>query len=150
MADFKVPRLAPPFGPDYPVGLDCSADAGRTKQSFAEESNINSIMAKFHITGVLVDPKITSDRQAFFGDVSGIGDYQAMKNKVLESEVHFGNLPSAIRTRFGNKPNELVKFLEDPANKEEAIKLGIVNPPPEPPEEPVAPVPPAAPPEPPA
>lgn len=135
--EIAIPRMAPPFGPDYPVGLDCSGDKGRTKQSFAEESNINSIMKKFHRTGQLEDPTKISDRKAFFGDVSGIGDFQQMKNQVLEAEVHFGNLPSEIRTRFGNKPNELVEFLNDPANKDEAIELGIVNP--DPVEEPAAP-----------
>ncbi len=130
--EIAVPRLAPPFGPDHQVGLDCSVDKGRTKQSFAEEANINSIMKKFHRTGELVDPTKISDRKAFFGDVSGIGDFQQMKNTVLEAEVHFGNLPSEIRTRFENQPNKLVEFLEDPANKDEAIELGIVNPDPEP------------------
>lgn len=137
--EIQVPRLAPPFGPDFQVGIDCSVDKGRTKQSFTEEANINSIMKKFHRTGELVNPAKISDRKAFYGDVSGIGDFQQMKNTVLEAEVHFGNLPSEIRTRFNNKPNELVEFLKDDANKEEAIKLGIVNPDPEPEPDPVVP-----------
>ncbi len=134
----KTPRLAPPYGPDFPVTLDCSGDKGRTKQSFEEETNINSIMRKFHQTGELVDPAKIASRQAFFGDVSTIGDFQQMKNKVIDAELAFGDLPSDIRTRFGNKPGELVEFLEDPQNKEEAIELGIVNAPEEAPPAPLA------------
>lgn len=141
------PRFAPPFGPDFPVTIDCSVDKGRTKQSFAEETDINKMMAKFHKTGVLIDPSKISDRKAFFGDVSGLGDFQQIQQTVLDAEVAFGNLPSEIRTRFGNKSAELVKFLQDEENRAEAVELGIVEPPPEEPVETPPVVPPVTPPE---
>lgn len=125
-------RFPPPYGPDFPVGLDCSVDKGRTKQSFANESDINSIMAKFHRTGVLVDPGKISTRKAFFGDVSGVVDFQTLQDTVLAANENFRNLPSEIRTRFGNNPGKLISFLEDADNLDEAVELGIVDAPPEP------------------
>lgn len=144
MPEFKHGRIPPPFGPDISHGKDFTGGVSKTKQSFANESDINMIMAKFHRTGVLMDPTKISSRKAFFGDISGLGDFQEIQNKVLAAEVAFGDLPSEIRTRFDNKPAELVKFLQDEGNREEAIELGIVE---APPEEPVE-TPPVVPPDP--
>ncbi len=135
MPEFKHGRIPPPYGPDISSGIDFTGQVSKTKQSFANESDINMIMAKFHKTGVLIDPTKIASRKAFFGDVTGLGDYQEIQNKVLDAEVAFGDLSSEIRTRFDNKPAELVKFLQDEENRAEAIELGIVEAPPEEPME---------------
>ena len=36
-------------------------------------------------------------------------------------------LSAEIRSRFGNDPQNLILFLEDPSNRPEAEKLGLVN-----------------------
>jgi phage internal scaffolding protein len=38
-------------------------------------------------------------------------------------------LPAQIRSRFDNDPAKLIDFLENEQNHDEAIKLGLVNPP---------------------
>ena len=35
-------------------------------------------------------------------------------------------LPAQMRSRFNNDPAELLKFIKDPANLDEAVKLGIL------------------------
>ena len=45
-------------------------------------------------------------------------------------------LPSRVRRRFDNDPAELMEFLADEANREEAVMLGLIEK-----EEPVQPAP---------
>jgi hypothetical protein len=40
----------------------------------------------------------------------------------------FEDLPAEVRFRFDNKPAELLKFMSDPANADEAIDLGLFEP----------------------
>jgi len=40
---------------------------------------------------------------------------------------YLASLPSKIRDRFGNDPSQLLSFLADSSNKDEAISLGLVS-----------------------
>ena len=62
-----------------------------------------------------------------FGDFSQSTDYTSVVLALDASKRAFESLPSSIRRRFNNDPAELVKFLEDPANREEAEKLGLIE-----------------------
>jgi len=74
-----------------------------------------------------------------FGDFTSYDDYHSSLNQIIEAQDAFEALPSSMRKRFGNDPGELLAFLEDPANNEEAVKLGLRQaPPPPPPEAPPA------------
>lgn len=97
----------------------------RTKQSFRDECDINRIMARYQNTGVL---EFMQRRDPQYADVSAV-DYQEACNLVAEANSMFENLPSALRSRFDNSPAQLLGFLENPANLQEAISLGLVNPP---------------------
>lgn len=100
---------------------------GRTKQSFREQVNINSIMAKFNKTGMINHLNRT---QPFYGDVSGIVSYQESLNIVKNAEDLFMGMSAEIRSKFANDPANMIAFLNDPANRDEAIKLGMVLAPP--------------------
>lgn len=111
-------------------GLSCS-DLSRTDQSFAEECDINTIVRNFGVTGQLPD----NIRTPLEGDFTTVVDYQSALNMVLEADAAFAAMPSSVRERFANDPARFVEFCSDPANLEEARKLGIANPaisPPEP------------------
>lgn len=101
---------------------------GRTQQHFKNECDINYIMRKYAKTGVLTDPNAINGSQPTFGDFSNLPDLQEAKQIVIDANLMFEGLNSKIRKRFGNDPIKLIEFLRDPENKEEAIKLGIVNP----------------------
>lgn len=103
-------------------GLRCE-DVSRTQQHFKDETDINNILRQFNITGQL-PTKAMSPR---YGDFSGIGDYHSALNQVIAAEGEFMTLPAQIRGRFNNDPQELIEFLNNPNNKDEAIKLGLVN-----------------------
>lgn len=94
-----------------------------TKQAFKDECDINRIVRRFIKTG-----QIPRGRPgAAFGDFTGVGDFQAMQNKVLAARVAFMQLPAAVRARFGNDPAQLIEFLGDKANQAEAVRLGLAE-----------------------
>lgn len=105
-------------------------DVSLTQQHFADEVDINRILDRFAVTGVL-----TSQNSGIpqFGDFTGDFDYQTMLNMVREADVSFLSLDPKLRARFANDPQQLMLFLADPANRVEAVALGLVNAPPEPP-----------------
>lgn len=109
-----------------------------TQSQFAEESDINNIVAKYQDTGIL--PQGDPSNVPMFGDFSDrkLRSYQSAVNFVQDVLDRFNELPSQVRERVGNTPSGLINFLRNPDNLEEAIRLGLVNPPAKP-EEPVPP-----------
>lgn len=96
----------------------------RTKQSFKEECDINSVMAKWERSGVLGHQNRTVPE---YGDFSNVPDYHTAVNLVREAERQFEELPAHIRDRFSNEPAELLAFMDKPINREEAIEMGIID-----------------------
>lgn len=92
----------------------------RTKGSLKDDSDINLIMKRFERTGIL--PQVGGGR---FEDLQEV-DYQTAMNLTIEAGQAFASLPARMRERFGNDPAQLLRFLEDPRNREEAVALGIV------------------------
>lgn len=120
----------------------------RTKQSFAAECDINNILVQFKQTGVFrhISAKAA---QGSYQDLPDPIDFQESLELVLAAERSFETLPSKVRERFQNNPGEFLKFMADPANQDEAIKLGLATdsrpqdaPPPEPDPAPTPPLPP--------
>lgn len=102
-------------------GIHCTKISG-TQQHFKEECNINSIMAKFAKTGQLTPiQKIPQ-----YGDFSNIGSYDEALNQIEAAQNLFGSLPAYVRDRFNNNPGELIAFMNDESNRDEAIKLGFI------------------------
>lgn len=106
--------------------IDCGAtkdNPGRTIQSEAEGCDINKMMATFQRTGEI--PPATKIPQ--YGDFSNAVDFMEAKQLVIDAELMFNSLPANIRTRFQNQPAQLLAFMNDANNKEEAEKLGLVR-----------------------
>lgn len=118
-------RVSGRFLFDRKPGLDFSKSVSRTKQSFSKDADINTIMAKYYKTGLLVDPTVVSSRRPMFGDFSDIGDFHALQLRIASVENRFNLLPSVVRNRFKNDPSLLLSFLADPNNDDEAVKLGL-------------------------
>lgn len=102
-----------------------------TVQSAAEDCDLNVIMKRFGIGAALpVNP-----RPPMYGDFTEIGDYRSALNAVRNAEMAFMEFPAELRARFANNPQMMLEFVENPANYDEAVKLGIckarapVNPP---------------------
>lgn len=103
-------------------GLVCD-DGSRAVQSAEEESNINTIVRRFGISGKLPD-QVAMPRS---GDFTNVPDFHAAMNLVRQAQEEFVRVPADVRARFRNDPQEFMNFFENPDNYTEALKLGLVN-----------------------
>lgn len=97
-----------------PSGNDSRTKAGASSGSVAD-------IVRRATTGAL-----SSSAQPRFMDLTAV-DYMAANNRIVAGRNAFNNLPSKIRARFQNDPYQLLRFLDNPNNREEAIKLGLVQ-----------------------
>lgn len=111
--------------------INFASSLDRTHQEFKDECDINSIMARFHATGVLPSPW-KSPPQAIWGDLATVPDYFEAQQLLLKAKSAFASLSSKVRERFANDPANLLAFVQDDANMDEAISLGLVPKPPPP------------------
>lgn len=96
-----------------------------TRQAGKADADINTLMRRY-TQGAAPQPLI-------FGDMTQIPKtLQGAFDLVSKATSAFSSLPSQVRFRFRNQPLALLSFLENPENKAEAIKLGLI--PPEPPD----------------
>lgn len=105
------------------TGLECLDDS-LAIQSAEEESNINTIVRKFGLTGEL--PNDVAMPQS--GDFTNIPDFHTAMNIIRKTQEEFLRVPAEIRARFGNDPQALMMFVEDEANRDEARRLGFLRP----------------------
>lgn len=103
-------------------GLACE-EPSLAQQHFKDECDINTILERFNITGLLPQSPLSPK----YGDFSGISDYHSALNAVIAAQDQFDGLPAQIRARFENEPAKLIEFLEDENNRPEAEELGLVE-----------------------
>lgn len=104
-------------------GLKCE-DEPRTKQSFKEECDINTIVERFGLTGELPQ----NVRAPEYRDFTSAVDYHTALNAIAQANEAFDQMPANVRARFHNDPGEFVDFVNDNNNREEAKKLGLLVP----------------------
>lgn len=99
------------------------------QQHFRDETNINTIMKRYRTEG-----RLPTGVYPFYGTLPGDEpvDFRTLKQMMKEVEYSFQALPVQIRVRFGNDPANLIEFIHDEQNREEAIALGLIPPPPPP------------------
>lgn len=124
----EIPFLRTPYNYDRNLasdhhGLKCE-DATLTQQQFRDECDINTIAEKYGLTGEM--PTVTDP--IYYGDFTGVFDYQTAMNQVVDAQRAFMTLPAKVRSRFDNDPQNLLTFLQDPENRREAEFLGILEP----------------------
>lgn len=142
---------------NYPpqVAFDNSGDPSLTQQSFADDADINFIMSKYVTDAHKTDAPLpytvelskprnvfdyatgyagyggipgTEARETAYSVINGAGDdFFDMVNRIRNAEEAFAALPSDLRQRFSNNPRAMLTYLADPANKDEAVGLGIVT-----------------------
>lgn len=96
----------------------------RTSQQFKEQCDVNHIMKKYRLTGELTHLK---NQKGQYIDLTTLPDYQTALQTVIDANSAFESLPSHVRKAFQNDPKQLLQFVADPKNKEEAIKLGLIQ-----------------------
>ena len=119
----RTPEGAVPE-PRRPVAFN--RQKSRTQQHQAERADINFIVARVLKSDM---PILVSGRagEAQFGDFTRGQDLQSALDSIQRVSELFMELPSEVREEFDNDPVELLEFLEDPANQEEALELGLLE-----------------------
>lgn len=128
MKKVEMPFLRTPFNYDRDLaseetGLRCEDDS-LTQQQFKDEADINTIVDRFMKSGVLPTPV----NMPQYVDYEGVFDFQTAMNAVRQADENFMRMDAKIRARFNNSPQEFLQFFADPANTEEAIRLGLAVP----------------------
>jgi len=123
----KTTFLRTPYNYDTNVasnesGVACE-EPSLAQQQFKDECDINNILRQFNVTGLLPEAPLSPR----YGDFSGISDYHTALNAVIAAQEGFDGLPAQIRASFNNDPEQLINFLDNPENKDQAIKLGLVD-----------------------
>jgi len=117
-------RFKTAYGPNLAVsGMDFEGCVSLTKQADKEACDINNIMDAYGRTGMLPQ----GGQPPVFGEFSDGNDYQEKLNCVLTAQESFMALPAFVRSRFGNDPAHLLNFLSDVSNRDEAIKMGLID-----------------------
>ena len=97
---------------------------GMTKQSFAEESNINLIMKKYEKTGLL---EHFNQYEGRYGDFINYADYHSSMNLIREADEAFMTIPASVRAKFNNDPAKFLEFAQDEKNIDELIEMGLAR-----------------------
>lgn len=64
--------------------------------------------------------------EPMYGDFTNVGDFLDCQTRINHAEEQFMSLPSDLRRRFHNDPAEVIEFVNDPDNLEEARELGLL------------------------
>lgn len=98
-------------------------DPGLTEQCHRDECDINRIMANYAKTGQV--PVYTS-KVPQYSDFTQVVDYQTALNLVMDAQDSFYELPAEVRSEYENDPAKFLQALDDPAQKEKLIDLGVL------------------------
>lgn len=96
----------------------------RTKQAHVKETDINHIMKKFLKTGLMEHSR---NHQPDYGFATS-EDFHTSMNIITRANSMFEDLPSQIRSRFENRPDKFLDFVNDENNQQEMVKMGLLDP----------------------
>lgn len=115
-----------------------------TRQEFAEECDINVLMARTNAF-VVGGPGMMAPREPLYFDFADTPqDLMGYLEFIKEAEDKFMALPAQVRKEFDNSAVEFVAYASDPDNLEQMRSWGLA-PPAKAPEKPAAVEPPSAP-----
>lgn len=101
--------------------LDCGSEE-ITKQSFKDECDIHKILDQYKKTGII---NHITPNQPMYLDLPDNLDYQASLNLIMEAQEAFQTLPSAVRDRYGNNPENFLEALNDPKQRDFLEEIGV-------------------------
>lgn len=98
-----------------------------TKQEFANECDINNVIKQFkpHHMAAMLQANLNSGA---YTDLPDSYDYQEALHLVKDAERQFMTIPAKVREQFGQDPSAFLAFINNPANLDEARKLGLAKP----------------------
>lgn len=98
-----------------------------TDQSQYKDTDINNIVRKYQVTGLLDSPGSVPFETLQYGDATLLPDYQTALDLVNNVQEEFSSLPSEVREKFGHDPMQLLDALQDPTKKEMLQDIGLIS-----------------------
>lgn len=94
---------------------------GRTKQSFADDCDVNKILKRAEVVGSLSH---LQKHEGFYADVAEAPKdiFEAREQMARVGEI-FAELPAEVRSEFQNDSLQYLAFVNDPANKDRIGEL---------------------------
>jgi len=141
MAKNVSPVIRTLFDMTVDPGIDCTHDPvtgevtpSLTVQADMPACDLNTIMAQYERSGLTG----FEDRMASgaFVDLASMPTYREAQDIIAQANDAFASLPASLRKRFSNDPAEFLSFFDDPANLDEAVRLGLATLPEPPPLDP--------------
>lgn len=111
-----------------PVPADIPSDT-LTRQEFAEECDINTIMERYEATGVISH---INQREPLYIDLDNVPDLQTALHVLDAATESFMSLPAAVRKEFDNDVHQFVAFAENRDNLPKMREWGLATPEPVP------------------
>lgn len=96
-----------------------------TQEGPALDCDINVIVRRFGIDNEVMPTAVMDPR--YYGDFDMDLSLGEALLRIDEASSRFSALPVAIRNRFDNSPAKLWSFVNDPANADEAVRMGLLS-----------------------
>lgn len=108
------------------VVVDFANTVSLTRQEFADECDINTLMAQYDKTGIL--PSSMNNNVPQYLDITDIPDYREALDMLAEASAAFMALPAQVRREFDNDALKFVEFAQDPENLPQMRTWGLAPP----------------------
>lgn len=104
---------------------DCSNLPSLTRQEFAADCDINTLMSRYEKTGVINHFNKSTPQ---YLDISETPDLQNALTILAEANAAFMRLPAKTRREFDNDPVKFVDFASDEKNIAQMREWGLAEP----------------------
>lgn len=106
------------------IDLDTGEIIMLTKQEFKDDCDLNRIIERY--TPQMLIESYNALKGAY-GDFSDTLSHQEARQRVIETESWFESLPAQLRSMFDHDVSKCVDYLENPANQDQAVQLGLLQ-----------------------
>lgn len=97
-------------------------EPSKTRQEFADECDINTIMERYENGGAISH---VNKAQPMYLDTTGYPDLQGAMDLFREAAVQFNALPAKVRREFDNDAQKFIDFAAEPENLERMREWGL-------------------------
>lgn len=100
-------------------------DDGMTRQEFAAECDINTLMSRYERTGIL---PLQSGEGEYLDLTEMPSDLQGILGMMSAAQASFMQLPAIVRKEFDNDPVRFVEYCADKSNLPRLAEWGLAKP----------------------
>lgn len=122
LVNWRQPGLYDADQASLDSALDQTGQESMTQQHFGPETDINTIVRRYGLTGELPIRRELGE----YGDFDTTMDFQQLIEQVKVGERVFLQVPADIRARFGNDAATFLEWIHEDTNYDEAATMGLV------------------------